>query len=98
VAHLYRLALEKAEPNARYHAVAEEGVSMRAIVEALGRRLKLPVEAITPEEGQALFGWFARFAGHDLAASSVQTRRQLGWEPTGPCLIADLERLDLNER
>lgn len=98
VAHLYRLALEKAEPNARYHAVAEEGVSMRAIVEALGRRLKLPVEAITPEEGQALFGWFARFVGHDLAASSVQTRRQLGWEPTGPGLIDDLERLELNER
>ena len=93
VARLYRLAVEKAEPNAKYHAVAEEGVSMRAIAEAIGRRLKLPVKSIAPEEAQAFFGWLARFAGHDVPASSAQTRRKLGWEPTGPGLIADLEQL-----
>lgn len=98
VAHLYRLALEKAEPNARYHAVAEEGIPMRAIVEALGRRLQLPVESIAPEEGQAFFGWFAMFAGHDLSASSAYTRSKLGWQPAGPGLIADLERLELDAR
>ena len=43
VARLYRLAIEKAEPGAKYHAVAEEGVSMRDIAEAVGRRLMLPV-------------------------------------------------------
>jgi nucleoside-diphosphate-sugar epimerase len=96
VAPLYRLALEKPEPNARYHAVAEEGVPMRAIVETLGRRLNLPVKSITPDEAQAFFGWFAMFAGHDLAASSVWTRSRLGWQPAGPGLIADLERLELD--
>jgi nucleoside-diphosphate-sugar epimerase len=93
VARLYRLAIEKAEPNAKYHAVAEEGVPMRDIAEAIGRRLKLPVKSVAPDEAQAFFGWLARFAGYDLPASSEQTRKKLGWEPTGPGLIADLERL-----
>jgi nucleoside-diphosphate-sugar epimerase len=97
VARLYRLAIEKAEPNAKYHAVAEEGVSMRDIAEAIARRLKLPVKSIAPEEAQAFFGWLAMFAGHDVPASSAQTRRKLGWEPTGPGLIADLERLHNSE-
>jgi nucleoside-diphosphate-sugar epimerase len=93
VARLYRLAIEKAEPNAKYHAVAEEGISMRDIAEAIGRRLKLPVKSIAPEEAPAFFGWLARLAGHDVPASSEQTRKKLGWQPTGPGLIADLEQL-----
>jgi nucleoside-diphosphate-sugar epimerase len=94
-ARLYRLAIEKAEPDARYHAVAEEGVPMRDIVEAIGRRLKLPVNSIAPEEVPAFFGWLAMFAAYDMPASSEQTRKKLGWEPTGPGLIADLEQLVL---
>ncbi len=98
VAHLYRLAIEKAEPNAKYHAVAEEGVPMRDIAEAIGRRLKLPVKSIAPQEAQAYFGWLAMFAALDMPASSEQTRKKLGWEPTGPKLIADLERLRVSDR
>ena len=97
VARLYRLAIEKAEPNAKYHAVAEGGVSIREIAETLGRRLKLPVKSITAEEAPTYFGWLARFAGHDVPASSAQTRSKLGWEPTGPGLIADLENLQISE-
>jgi nucleoside-diphosphate-sugar epimerase len=93
VARLYRLAIEKAEPGAKYHAVAEEGVPMRDIAQAIGRRLQLPVKSIAPEETHAFFGWLAMFAGHDMPASSEQTRKKLGWEPSGPGLIADLERL-----
>jgi nucleoside-diphosphate-sugar epimerase len=95
VARLYRLAIERAEPNAKYHAVAEEGVTLRDIAQAIGRRLKLPVKSIAAEEAQAFFGWLAMFAAHDFPASSAQTRRTLGWEPTGPGLIADLERLEV---
>lgn len=94
VARLYRLALERAERGARYHAVAEEGVPMRAIAEVLGRRLGLPVKSIAPEEAGGHFGWLAPFAALDLPASSEQTRKRLGWRPTGPGLIADLERLE----
>jgi nucleoside-diphosphate-sugar epimerase len=93
VARLYRLAIERAEPGAKYHAVAEEGVRMRDIAEAIGRRLNLPVKSISQSETQAFFGWLGMFAGHDMPASSEQTRKKLGWEPTGPGLIADLDRL-----
>jgi nucleoside-diphosphate-sugar epimerase len=92
-ARLYRLALEKAEPGAKYHGVAEEGVPLCEIAEAIGRRLKMPVKSIAAQEAQAYFGWLAMFAGHDVPASSALTRKKLGWQPTGPGLIADLEQL-----
>jgi len=95
VACLYRLAIEKAERGAKYHAVAEEGVPMRDIAEAIGRRLSLSVKSIAPAEAPAYFGWLAMFAGHDMPASSAQTRKKLGWAPTGPGLIEDLERLEV---
>jgi nucleoside-diphosphate-sugar epimerase len=91
-AHLYRLALEKREAGSRYHAVAEEGVTMRAIAEIIGRGLKVPVISLSPEAAPAHFGWLAMFAGMDMPASSAQTRQRLGWRPTGPGLIADLEQ------
>ena len=93
VARLYRLALENNEAGAKYHAVAEEGVSLRDIAEAIGRSLKIPTKSLTAEEAPAHFGWLAMFAGRDLLASSEKTRKKLGWTPTGPGLIADLERL-----
>jgi len=95
-ARLYRLAIEKAERGAKYHAVAEEGVSMRAIAEAIGRRLKLPVKSVGEGEAPAFFGWMARFTSHDVPASSAQTRHKLGWNPIGPNLIADLEQLQIS--
>ena len=95
VARLYRLALEQAQPGARYHAVAEEGVPMRAIAETVGRRLGAPVRSIAPDEAAAHFGWLAMFAAADAPASSALTRERLGWTPTGPGLLEDLARLPL---
>jgi nucleoside-diphosphate-sugar epimerase len=94
VARLYRLAFEKAERGAIYHAVDEEGVSMKAIAEALGRGLKVPVVSIKPEEAEAHFGWLGMFAGLDMPSSSALTREKLNWKPTGPGLIADLDGMD----
>lgn len=93
VARLYRLALEKAQPGAKYHAVAEEGVPLRAIAATIGRRLRLPVKSIAADEAQAHFGWLAMFAGLDAPASGEQTRKILGWQPSGPGLLADLGQL-----
>ncbi|WP_323122040.1 SDR family oxidoreductase [Burkholderia alba] len=90
-ARLYRLAAEAGRPGARYHAVGEEGISGRAIAEALGRGLKLPVVSIAPEDVAAHFGWLAIFAGMDMPASSALTQARLAWRPTGPTLIADLD-------
>jgi nucleoside-diphosphate-sugar epimerase len=97
VARLYRLALEKHEAGSRYNAVAEEGVSMREIAEVIGRGLKVPVVSLSQDEAPAHFGWLAMFAGFDMPASSAQTRQRLGWHPTGPGLIADLEHMRWGE-
>ena len=94
VARLYKLAIERAEPGARYNAVGEEGVTTKDICEALGRSLKLPVVSLTGDEVAAHFGWMAMFAGVDMPASNAITRKKLGWTPVGPGLIADLDRLE----
>lgn len=93
VARLYRLALERAEPGAKYHAAAEEGVALKDIAEVIGRRLTLPVKSVTPAEAPEYFGWLAMFMSRDHLASSEITRRKLGWEPRGPSLLEDLARL-----
>jgi nucleoside-diphosphate-sugar epimerase len=97
VAHLYRLALEKHEAGAKYHAVAEEGVPMREIAETIGRGLNIPAVSLSPADAAAHFGWLGMFAGSDLQASSAITRQKLGWNPTGPGLIADLEAMDYSK-
>ena len=94
VAELYRLVLEKGTPGATYHAVAEEGVPLRAIAEAIGRGLRVPVVSLSPEEAADHFGWLGMFMGHDMRASSKLTQERLGWNPTGPGLIDDLDQMD----
>ncbi len=96
-ARLYRLAFEKGERGAIYHAVGEEGISMKAVVEAHGRGLKVPVVSIKPEQAEAHFGWLARFAGHDMPSSSALTQKKLNWKPTGPGLIEDLDHMDYTQ-
>jgi nucleoside-diphosphate-sugar epimerase len=92
-APLYRLALEKGSAGASYHAVAEEGVAFREIAEAIGRGLKIPVVAMSPEEAADHFGWLGFFVGMDAPASSALTQQRLGWRPTQKTgLIADLNQ------
>ena len=91
-ARLYRLALEAGAASPRYHGAAEEGVPFREIAQVIGRRLGLPVAGLAPEEADAHFGWFAHFAALDNPCSSRWTRETLGWQPTQPGLIADLDR------
>jgi nucleoside-diphosphate-sugar epimerase len=93
VAKGYRLAIEKAEPGVRYHAIAEEGVLMKEIAEALGRGLKIPTKSIPAQKSEAYFGWMNGFVSLDLVGSSENTRKKLGWKPTGPSLIADLDKM-----
>ena len=91
-AKLYRLALERGTAGQRYHAVAEEGVPTRRIAEVIGRRLGVPVVSRSREEVREHFGFLAYFFGADLPASSAKTRAALGWTPTGPGLIEDIDR------
>ena len=94
-APLYRLALEKGTAGARYHAVAEEGVRLREIAEAIGRGLRVPVVSKSPEEAAGHFGPLGSFVGADGPASSALTRERLGWRPTQKSgMIADLDHMD----
>jgi nucleoside-diphosphate-sugar epimerase len=93
-APLYRLALEKGSAGAKYHAIAEEGVPLREIAEAIGRGLKVPVVAKSPEEAAEHFGWLGHFVGMDCPASSALTQQRLGWRPTAqPGMISDLDHM-----
>ena len=89
-ARVFRLALERAEPGMRLHAVAEEGVRMRAIAEAIGTGLGVPVRSITAEEAPAHFGFLGMFIAADNPTSSTLTRSALGWNPQGPDLLTDI--------
>jgi nucleoside-diphosphate-sugar epimerase len=93
-ARLFRQALGKGQAGARYHAVAEEGVTLRDIAEAIGAGMRLPVESITPDEAPDYYGWLAQLATLDLPASGALTRQQLDWVPTGPDLLTDLRETD----
>jgi nucleoside-diphosphate-sugar epimerase len=90
-AQLFRLALEKGSAGVRYHAIAEDGVPMREIAEVIGRTLNVPVVSKTSKEAAGHFGWLAYFASADYQASSARTKKALGWKPTHPGVIADLE-------
>jgi nucleoside-diphosphate-sugar epimerase len=96
-AQLYRLAFEKKRAGAKYHAVAEEGVTFKQIAEAIGHRLNLPVVSKSEEETAEHFGWMAMFANLDLVGSSAITKKELNWHPTGPHLISDLQNLKIVE-
>lgn len=89
---LLRLALENGRAGARYHGVAEEGIPFHQIAEVIGRRLKLPTVSLTPREAARRFKWLAPFAAYDNPASSQLTQERLGWHPTHPGLLADLDR------
>ncbi|MFD0540969.1 hypothetical protein ACFQY7_51250 [Actinomadura luteofluorescens] len=90
-AHLFRLALEKAPAGSVLHANADEGVPLRAVAEAVGRGLGVPAESVAAGDAAGHFGWLAGPLGADAPASSALTRELLGWRPTRPGLIEDLE-------
>jgi nucleoside-diphosphate-sugar epimerase len=89
-ARLFRLGLERGEPGQRLHAVGEEGVSLRAIAEAIGEKLGIPTRSLTPEAASAQLGFFAGPAANDMPASSAATQGSLGWRPKEPGLLQGL--------
>ncbi len=91
-ARLFRLALQSAPAGARLHAIGDEGVPVREIAGAIGRHLGLPVTSIAPEAAVDHFGWLGAFFSLDVPASSTLTRELLGWRPTRPGLLDDLEQ------
>jgi nucleoside-diphosphate-sugar epimerase len=91
-ARAYRLALESAPAGTRLHAIADAGVPFREIAGVIGRKLGVPTASIAPEDAEEYFSYLAGFVARDNLVSSEMTRRLLGWEPTQPALIEDLEQ------
>ncbi|MBB5234733.1 nucleoside-diphosphate-sugar epimerase [Deinococcus budaensis] len=91
-ARLFRRALEGAPAGSVLHGVAEEGVPVRAIASGIGRHLGVPVVSVPAGEAAGHFGWLARFLAADAPASSALTRELLGWQPTQPGLLEDLDQ------
>jgi nucleoside-diphosphate-sugar epimerase len=91
-AHLFRLALEQAPAGSTLHVVADEGVPIRGVAEVIGRHLDVPVVSVPPDQAGEHFSWLGGFIGADSPASSALTRELLGWRPTQPGLIEDLDK------
>ncbi|THA60811.1 SDR family oxidoreductase [Streptomyces sp. A0958] len=89
-ARLFRLALEDAPAGSTLHAVAEEGVPLRAVAEVIGRHLGVPAATVAPEDAAGHFAWLGGLVGLDGPSSAALTREALGWRPTGPGLLDDL--------
>ena len=90
-ARLFRLAVESAPAGSVLHAVGDEGVPIRAVAEIFATALGLPAVSVTPEEAGDYVGFLGGFWGIDGPASAQITSDLLGWQPTRPGLIADLE-------
>ncbi|WP_367867022.1 SDR family oxidoreductase [Pedobacter sp. WC2423] len=90
-AHLFRLALENATSGARYHASAEEAITVKTIAEAIGKQLNIPIISVAPEVAAEHFGWFSHMAAIDCPTSSQWTQEHLNWHPTNVSLLTDIE-------
>ncbi len=90
-ATVYRLALEKGASAAVYHAVAEEGVQLKDVATAIGKKLGVPVASKSAEEAQQLYGFVGMVVPIDNPTSGAKTRERLGWNPVHPSLLADIE-------
>lgn len=93
LASLFRLALEKGAAGKTWHAIGDEGIAFREVAEAIAARLEIPARSVPADELMlpGYFGSLAAVATLDLPASNAITRRELGWEPIHPGLIADLD-------
>ncbi len=91
-ARLARLAVEAAPAGSVLHAVGDEGVPFRDIARTIGRQLDIPAVSVTPADAAEHFGHLGHFVGLDSPATAAITRALLGWQPTGPSLLADLDQ------
>jgi nucleoside-diphosphate-sugar epimerase len=89
-ARLYRLALENDTARGPFHAIAEEGVTLKQIAQTIGRGLNIPVVSLSGDKAAEHFTWFTRFAGMDCPSSSPRSRSLLGWKPEQPTLLEDM--------
>jgi nucleoside-diphosphate-sugar epimerase len=91
VGALYRLALENAPAGSTLHGVGDTGIRRKVIAETIAGTLGVETRSITEEEAPRYLGFLAALAALDNPTSNDKTRRLLGWEPTHPGWIEDVE-------
>jgi nucleoside-diphosphate-sugar epimerase len=93
VAAVFRLALTDGAAGRYWHAVADGGIAFRDIAEAISSRLGLPAVSIPLDELMVpgYFGFLANVVTRTYPASNTITCQALGWQPTQPGLLADLD-------
>jgi nucleoside-diphosphate-sugar epimerase len=90
-AHLFCLAVEKAPAGSVLQGVSDEGIPLKDIAGKIGEHLNMPLRSIPGEDVEKHFGFLGRMVGIDMPASSAITQELLGWQPTRPSLLDDLE-------
>jgi nucleoside-diphosphate-sugar epimerase len=93
-ARLFRLALEKGEAGAKYHGVDETGLPFRDIASKIAAKLQIPTSSCPTPKSAKHLGFLSNFVGLDNPSSSEWTQKTLGWKPTGPRLLADIDQPD----
>jgi len=88
---LYRLALELAPAGSTLHGVGDTGIPRKVIAETIAGKLGIGTKSITAEEAPQYLGFLAAFAGLDNPTSNDRTRELLGWEPTDPGWVEDVQ-------
>jgi nucleoside-diphosphate-sugar epimerase len=94
-ARVFRLALENGSAGARYHAVAEEGLPIRPIAEAVGKRLNVPAISLPRDQATKLLSWLTPFIETDNPVSSHLTQQRLRWQPSHPGILSDLTSAEM---
>jgi nucleoside-diphosphate-sugar epimerase len=89
---LYRLALEQAPAGSTFHGVGDTGIPRKVSAETIAGKLGVETKSITDEQAPQYLGFLAPFAGLDNPTSNDKTRAVLGWEPTHPGWVEDVER------
>lgn len=90
-AKVYRLAIEKQPKLKVFHAVGEQGIAFKEIVELIGKKLDIPTVSKSSDEVQTYFTWFTHFAQMNCPSLSEKTREALNWEPSEIGLLEDME-------
>jgi nucleoside-diphosphate-sugar epimerase len=88
---LYRLAIEKAPAGMRLHGVDDEGIPFKTVAETIAGKLGIETKSVTVEEAGEYLSFLTPFAGFDNPVSSQKTRELLGWEPTHPGWVEDVQ-------
>lgn len=91
-AKIFRLALEKGQPGSTFNGVAEDGIYMKDIAAAIGKKNGLPIKELSAKEAEEKLGFFAFVIAADNWTSSEKTQNELGWKPSAIQLLEDIEK------